>query len=60
MKFIKDKKKYTLEGGKAAWEEIVEMNTANTIRKTKNENKVTFSAEAVREHRENSAAGGAI
>ena len=29
-------------------------------RKRRNENKDTFSAEAVREHRENSAAGGAI
>lgn len=58
MKFIKDKKKWTLEGGKAAWKEIEEMNTANI--KRRNENKVTFSAEVVGEYRKISARGGAI
>ena len=58
MKFIKDKKKWTLEGGKVAWNAIEKMNTANI--KRRNENMITFSAEAVRRHRENSAAGGAI
>ena len=58
MKFIKDKKKWTLEGGKVAWNAIEKMNMANI--KRRNENMITFSAEAVRRHRENSAAGGAI